>query len=44
MIPVTEFGTGQHDIRGYTGDKETPPYVSCEIGGEAVFNVVGSSC
>jgi predicted small secreted protein len=36
-------GPGQHDIRGYTGDKETPPYLSCEIGGEAVFNVVGSN-
>jgi len=34
---------GPHIIRGYTGAKNTPVYLSCEIGGQAVFNIVGPS-
>ena len=34
---------GPHIIRGYIGAKDTPVYLSCEIGGQAVFNIVGPS-
>jgi hypothetical protein len=34
---------GQHIIRGYVGAKDTPPYLPCEIGGQAVFTIVGPS-
>jgi len=34
---------GPHIIRGYVGAKDTPVYLSCEIGGQAVFNIVGPS-
>jgi hypothetical protein len=34
---------GQHVIRGYVGAKDTPPYLPCEIGGQAVFTIVGPS-
>jgi hypothetical protein len=36
-------GVGKHVIRAYEGEKETPVYLPCEAGGEAVFNVVGPS-
>ena len=36
-------GVGAHNIRGYVGGKETPPYLSCEIGGEADFYITGPS-
>lgn len=36
-------GVGQHIIRGYVGAKDTPPYLPCEIGGQAVFTIVGPS-
>jgi hypothetical protein len=32
---------GQHIIRGYVGAKDTSPYLPCEIGGQAVFTIVG---
>ncbi len=31
--------TGWHSIRGYVGEKSTPPYLSCEIGGEGEFYI-----
>jgi len=34
---------GKHNIRGFVGGKETSPYVSCEIGGEAEFYILGPS-
>jgi hypothetical protein len=34
---------GQHIIRGYIGAKDTQPYLPCEIGGQAVFTIVGPS-
>jgi hypothetical protein len=36
-------GVGQHIIRAYEGAKDTPPvpYLPCEIGGQAVFTIVG---
>jgi hypothetical protein len=30
---------GIHYIRGFIGGKETPPYLSCEIGGEVEFSI-----
>ena len=32
-------GNGYHDIRGYVGSKDTPPYLPCEIGGEVKFYI-----
>jgi len=34
-------GVGRHNIRGYVGEKDTPPYLPCEIGGEGGFYIVG---
>lgn len=34
---------GQHIIRGYVGAKDTPTYLPCEIGGQAVFTIAGPS-
>lgn len=36
---------GLHVIRGYIGAKDTPPvpYLPCEIGGQAVFTIIGPS-
>jgi hypothetical protein len=31
--------SGIHNIRGFLGGKETPPYLSCEIGGEVEFSI-----
>ena len=31
--------TGWHSIRGYVGEKSTPPYLSCEIGGQGEFYI-----
>jgi hypothetical protein len=36
-------GVGTHIIRGYIGAKDTSVFLPCEIGGQAVFNIVGSS-
>lgn len=36
-------GVGAHSIRGYTGSKDTPPYLQCLIGGETTFNIIGPS-
>jgi hypothetical protein len=37
----TVGGVGKHHIRAYTGGKETMPYLSCEVGGEIEFSIVG---
>jgi hypothetical protein len=34
-------GVGKHSIRAFTGGLETMPYLSCEVGGEAEFSIVG---
>jgi hypothetical protein len=31
--------SGIHNIRGFIGGKDTPPYLACEIGGEVEFNI-----
>lgn len=34
-------GVGTHSIRAYVGEKDTPIWLSCEIGGTANFNITG---
>jgi hypothetical protein len=38
---VGEVGT--HSIRAYAGEKDTPIWLSCEIGGQVNFNITGPS-
>lgn len=38
---VGEIGT--HSIRAYAGEKDTPIWLSCEIGGQVNFNITGPS-
>lgn len=34
-------GIGKHAIRGYVGEKDSPVYLPCEIGGEGEFFILG---
>jgi hypothetical protein len=36
-------GVGVHCIRAFEGPSTTSPWLSCEIGGQVVFNIVGPS-
>lgn len=36
-------GVGEHYIRAFEGPSTTGPWLSCEIGGQAVFTIVGPS-
>jgi hypothetical protein len=41
-IRITAVGeVGTHSIRAYAGEKDTPIWLSCEIGGQADFNITG---
>jgi hypothetical protein len=36
-------GVGEHYIRAFEGPSTTAPWLSCEIGGQAIFTIVGPS-
>jgi hypothetical protein len=41
-IRITAVGeVGTHSIRAYAGEKSTPIWLSCEIGGQVNFNIMG---